>query len=114
MESASDVNQPNRELQAVAAALVTLMVTVAPMASVPHLGGGAPLPGVRADVARRAPDLMGAVLAAGFVGAASLAAPLSAEARAIQSVAGPHRPLEPADAVGDGHVDGRRPTSAPP
>jgi len=85
MESASDVNQPNRELQAVAAALVTLMVTVAPMASVPTWEVARRFLGSELTL-RVGADLMGAVLAAGFVGAASLAAPLSAEARGFRAL----------------------------
>ncbi len=81
----SDANQPTRELQAVAAALVTLMVTVAPLANVPTWEVARRFLGSELTL-RIGADLMGAVLAAGFVGAAALAAPLSDEARGFRAL----------------------------
>lgn len=78
MDRTTQPNHPEREIQAIVAALVALMVTVAPLANIPTWELAANFLG--SELALRAgADLIGAALVAGLVGAAALATSPPAE-----------------------------------
>lgn len=84
MDSTRPADQPNRELQAVAATLVALTVTIAPLASIPTWGVARRFLGSELTLPIGA-DFFGAALIVGWIGAAALTAPLPREARSFRA-----------------------------
>jgi hypothetical protein len=85
MDSATHTDQPTRELQAIAAAIVALLVALAPLASIPTWELARRFLGSELTL-RVGADLIGAALVAGLVGAAALAGPLPDGTKGWQGV----------------------------
>jgi len=77
--------QPQREIQAVVAAIIALMVAFSPLARTPTWEFAASFLGSKLALEAGA-DLLGAAIVAGLVGAAALVGPLSSESWGLQAL----------------------------
>jgi hypothetical protein len=87
MDQTIAANHPQRQMQAVAAALVALLVAVGPLAQIPTWEFSASFLGSELALEVGA-DLLGAALVAGLVGSAALGTALPAEMRGLQALLG--------------------------